>query len=95
MSPTTLIPLRCNANTLTTSAAASIAISGPGIRGASHPNTSNTTRTDTANTTVGQCTPPNPAMNDPTWSRNSSPSTSTPLTLPSWLAIMMAATPAM
>ena len=68
---------------------------GPGSRGTTRASASSTTSTATDNATVGQCTPSSPLMNDRTWSTNSSPSTETPVTLPSWLPIMMTATPVM
>ena len=95
IAPITLIPFWSNDNAATKAVATSIAIRAPGRRGARRPSSSRTASTAADNATVGQCTPPRPATNDRIWSRNSSPSTETPLTLPSWLAIMMAATPAM
>ena len=86
ISPITRIPLRSSENTATTAVASRIAIRGPGSRGASRASASSTTSTAADNAIVGQCTPPSPLMNDRTWSTNSSPSTETPVTLPSWLA---------
>ena len=57
--------------------------------------TSNTMRTAAAKAKVGQCNSSSPSTNDRIWSRNSSPSTETPVTLPNWLPIMMTATPVM
>ena len=95
IAPITLIPLRCNENAATTALASRIAISGPGSRGASRASISSTTSTAADNATVGQCTSPSPLMNDRTSSMNSSPSTDIPVTLPSWLPIMITATPLM
>ena len=95
ISPITRIPLRSNENIETAAVASSIAIRGPGSRGTNRASASSTTSTAADKAIVGQCTPSSPLMNDRTWSTNSSPSTDIPVTLPSWLPIMITATPVM
>ena len=93
--PTTAMPCSSSEKAATTAVAASTPIRATGARGTTRSKTSNSASTDIDNTTVGQCTADIPAMNDRTWSRNSSPLTLTLVSLPSWLPIITNAMPAM
>jgi hypothetical protein len=48
-----------------------------------------------ASATVGRCAAPSPERKDATSATGEPPSTGTPVTVPSWLTIMMTAIPAM
>ena len=89
-------PTAVRSNIATTAVAASMTTRGTGTRGNRGVSTRSSTATVSPMATVGQDTPTAalPA-NEPMSSRKESPATSTPVTLPSWLVIMMTATPAM
>ena len=70
-------------------------MSGPGQRGAKRWKAKSTTSTPSASSTVGTWTSPRCVTAYLTSWRKESPSTWSPVTLPSWLTIMSAAMPAM
>ena len=71
-----------------------MAMSITGQRGNSREPTNRTSNSTAASVSVATLSPPSPVTNDASWAGTVSPSTSTPVTLPSWLPIMLTATPA-
>jgi hypothetical protein len=69
-------------------------INGIGQFGHSRPPMSSITSSNADSTTVGACTRPSPMSQEPISAGTELPSTGTPVSLPSWLTIMVTAMPA-
>ena len=83
ISPITSMPRDRRSNTATAAVASSIASSGPGAAGTNRRTAKRNTSTTAANATVPRCALGRWRTNEATWPKKVSPSTETPVSLPS------------
>ena len=70
-------------------------MNGPGARGSNRVKPTSATRTTAENASVGQCTSGSAAARERSWDTIPSPVTWVPVSVPSWPATMISATPVM